>query len=176
MIGSHYFYKLSYTLVLLLKEQGVTCLAHAKTNIQVSSISTNWKSVEMLGLEGVHKEEWTKYTKGMVNARIKLNDEKYCLIWSWDTKQGQVSTELAYEEQVTEVMGVEPKFWYSEIWKWKIPMKIKLFVWLLLEQKILTWDNLRKSGAQGPSICVLCKEREESLLHLFGECSFIKII
>jgi hypothetical protein len=68
------------------------------------------------------------------------------------------------------------KFWYSEIWKWQIPLKVKLFVWLLLEQKILTWDNLLKRGFQGPSICVLCKESEESLLHLFGDCSFIKII
>jgi hypothetical protein len=58
-------------------------------------------------------------------------------MWSWDTKQGQVSAKLAYEVQVMEDMGVEPKFWYSEIWKWQIPMKVKLFVWLLLEQKFL---------------------------------------
>jgi hypothetical protein len=34
MIGSHYFYKLSENLILLLKEQGITCLAHAGSNAQ----------------------------------------------------------------------------------------------------------------------------------------------
>jgi hypothetical protein len=42
-----------------------------------------------------------------------------------------------------------------------------------LEQRILTWDNLIKRGFLGPSICVLCKKSEETVLHLFGECSFI---
>jgi hypothetical protein len=59
-------------------------------------------------LEGVQKDEWTNYTKGLVNAGIKLNDEKDNLMWSWDTKQGQVSAKLAYEVQVMEDMGVEP--------------------------------------------------------------------
>ena len=53
---------------------------------------------------------------------------------------------------------------------------MKLFIWLLLEERILTWDNLTKRGLQGPSLCVLCKESEEALLHLFGECRFIKNI
>jgi hypothetical protein len=106
--------------------------------------SRKWKNVETLGLEGAQKDEWIKYTKGLVNARIELNDEKDSLLWSWDTKQGQVNAKLAYEVQVMEDTGVEPKLWYSEICKWKIPMKVRLFVWLLLEHKILTWDNLIK--------------------------------
>jgi hypothetical protein len=127
-------------------------------------------------LEGVQKDEWTNFTKGLVNVGIKLNDEEDNLMWSWDTKQGQVNAKLAYEVQVMEDMGEEPKFWYSKIWRWQIPLKVKLFVWLLLEQKILTWDNFLKRDFQGPSIYVLCKESEESLLHLFGDCSFIKNI
>jgi hypothetical protein len=46
----------------------------------------------------------------------------------------------------------------------------------LLEQQILSWDNLTKRGFLGPSICVLCKESEKTMLHLFGECSIIKSI
>jgi hypothetical protein len=65
--------------------------------------------------------------------------------------------------------GEEPKFWY-ELWEWQLPLKVKVFIWILLEERILTWDNLTKMGFHGPSICVLCKEREENVLHLFGEC------
>jgi hypothetical protein len=57
-----------------------------------------------------------------------------------------------------------------------VAITLKLFVWLLLEQRILTWDKLTKRGFLGPSICLLCKESEENVLHLFGECSFIKNI
>jgi hypothetical protein len=112
----------------------------------------------------------------LVSDGIELNDEKYSLLWSWDTKQGQVNAKLAYKVQVMEDREVEPKFWYSDIWEWQLPIKVKLFVWLLLEQRILSWDNLTKMGFQGPSICLLCKESEETMLHLFGECSFIKNI
>jgi hypothetical protein len=82
----------------------------------------------------------------LVSDGIEPNDEKYSLLWSWDTKQGQVNAKLAYKVQVMEDREVEPKFWYSDIWEWQLPIKVKLFVWLLLEQRILAWDNLTKMG------------------------------
>jgi hypothetical protein len=130
MVGSHSFYKLSENLLLLLKEQGITCLAHAGTFTQEGNNFTRWKKAESLGLEGAQKDEWKNYTKGLVSVGIELNDEKDRLLWSWDTKQGQVNAKLAYEVQVMEDRGVETKFWYSKIWKWQLPMKVKLFVWL----------------------------------------------
>jgi hypothetical protein len=69
MIRSHHFYKLSKNLILLLKEQGVTCLTYAGSIVQEGSILTNWKNAKILGLEGVQKDEWTNYTKGLVNPR-----------------------------------------------------------------------------------------------------------
>jgi hypothetical protein len=61
-----------------------------------------------------------------------------------------------------------------DVWKWQIPLRIKLFSWLLFENKILTWDNLSKRGFCGPSRCVLCGEEEESINHLMVYCSFSK--
>jgi len=43
MVGSHSFYKLSENLKLLLKEKGITCLAHARIDVQVGNMSTRWK-------------------------------------------------------------------------------------------------------------------------------------
>jgi ribonuclease HI len=48
----------------------------------------------------------------------------------------------------------------------------KSFIWLMVENKILTWEILQRRGFIGPSICMLCKKHEESTQHLFMECSF----
>jgi hypothetical protein len=37
------------------------------------------------------KQEWINYTKELRGAGIYLNEEKDALVWSWDTKKGQVS-------------------------------------------------------------------------------------
>jgi hypothetical protein len=46
----------------------------------------------------------------------------------------------------------------------------------MMENRILTWDNLIKRGMIGPSRCVLCGEREEYVNHLMVECLFTKEI
>eukprot|EP00253_Pinus_taeda_P026308 PITA_26308 len=48
--------------------------------------------------------------------------------------------------------------------------KIKTFLWLLMQGKTLTWDNLRKKGFSGPSICPMCRNEEETINHLFSSC------
>jgi hypothetical protein len=135
-----------------------------------------WKKAETLGLEGEQKEEWNNFVKGLVGSGFELNNEKDTLMWSWDTKGGQVNAKQAYEVQLMEDMEEEPTFWYTELWKWQLPLKVKLFIWLMLEQKILTWENLAKRGIIGPSRCVLCGNNEETMYHLFVECSFTKDI
>jgi hypothetical protein len=68
------------------------------------------------------------------------------------------------------------KYWYSNIWEWQLPLKVKLFIWLLLEQRILTQENLNKMGIFCPSLCVLCGNSEETMSHIFGDYSFINFI
>jgi hypothetical protein len=37
------------------------------------------------------------------------------------------------------------------IWKWKIPLKIKIFMWYLYKEVVLTKDNLARSNCNGVS-------------------------
>jgi hypothetical protein len=60
------------------------------------------------------------------------------------------------------------------MWKWDMAQKIKLFTWLSIENKILTWDTLQRKGWEGPNICHLCSKDAESVYHLFVNCSFIQ--
>jgi hypothetical protein len=136
---------------------------------------TTWKKAESLGLEGEQLVEWNNFVKGLIGSGIDLNNEKDTLLWSWDTKRGQVNAKQAYEVQILMEGGVDSNFWYTDLWQWQIPLKIKLFAWLMLEQKILTWDNLVKRGFVGPSMCVLCGDEGENAKHLFVDCVLPKI-
>jgi hypothetical protein len=60
-----------------------------------------------------------------------LNEEKDVLMWSWDTKKGQVSAKLAYNSLLIKERIEDSKFWYIKLWNWKLPLKLKLFIWLL---------------------------------------------
>jgi hypothetical protein len=55
-------------------------------------------------------------------------------------------------------------------------VKIKLFCWLIAENKILTWKNLQKRGWKGPGMCSLCKAHRESTKHLFLNCPFTRLV
>jgi len=54
-------------------------------------------------------------------------------------------------------------------------MKIKLFISLVHEKKILTWENLLKKGFIGPSSFYLCGMHEEMIKHLLNLCPFTSI-
>lgn len=176
MVGAHTYFKLSRNLILSLKAEGVEYFSQAGIIDMEDTSHKNWKKVETLGLEGEKKEEWNNYVKGLVGSGYELNNENDTLLWSWDTKGGQVNAKQAYEVQLLEEVVEEPTFWYTELWHWQLPLKFKLFIWLMLEHKILTWENLVKRGMFGPSRCVLCGNNEENVRHLFVDCSFTKDI
>jgi hypothetical protein len=66
--------------------------------------------------------------------------------------------------------------WRRSIWKWNIQLKIKLFIWLAVEGKILTWDTLQSRGWEGPGLCYLCNQESENIYHLFQQCPFTKSV
>jgi hypothetical protein len=57
----------------------------------------------------------------------------------------------------------------------KIPLKIKIFLWLIQQGAILTKDNLsRKIKWEGDKKCAFCNE--ESIQHIFFDCRVIKYV
>jgi hypothetical protein len=52
------------------------------------------------------------------------------------------------------------------------PLKVKILMWLSVENKVLTWDNGMKRGWIGPSRCTMCKVDEETTHRLFVSCFF----
>lgn len=58
------------------------------------------------------------------------------------------------------------------VWKMKVLPRMKVFPWLVYYNKILTAENLAKRGWNMPSTCVLCRQNNESIKHMFFECVF----
>lgn len=56
--------------------------------------------------------------------------------------------------------------YHKRIWKGKIPEKIKIFLWLLTNDVVLSRDNLRRRKWQGDPSCVFCNS-VETASHLF---------
>jgi hypothetical protein len=63
----------------------------------------------------------------------------------------------------------------STIWRLKIPLKIKIFLWYFKWGVILTIDNLSRRNWRGGEQCVFCSQ-PESIQHLFFDCHFAQFI
>lgn len=60
---------------------------------------------------------------------------------------------------------------YTLIWKSKIPLKVKLFLWQLFHDKLQAAFSLKKKGWQGSPLCCVCG-KPETVNHIFFECTF----
>jgi hypothetical protein len=61
------------------------------------------------------------------------------------------------------------------IWKLKLHLKIKVFMWYLYKGVVLTKDNLVRRQCQGDKNCCFCC-LDESIQHLLFDCHFAKFL
>jgi hypothetical protein len=72
-------------------------------------------------------------------------------------------------------MNDNVRFLCKYIWKIKVPLKIRIFMWFLHKKVLLTKDNLAKRNWQGNKRCCFC-DKDETIQHLFIACPFAKIV
>jgi hypothetical protein len=70
---------------------------------------------------------------------ISLSDQDDRIVWCLGKKGFSVNS--LYKKKVSDQVAVPYKF----LWKSKLPQKIKNFIWLVVRNKILTKDNLKKN-------------------------------
>jgi hypothetical protein len=61
------------------------------------------------------------------------------------------------------------------LWKVKILLKIRVFLWLLYRESILTEDNLVKRNWHGNVMCYFCISLE-TIQHLLFDCALTKFL
>jgi hypothetical protein len=101
---------------------------------------------------------------------INLTSETDTFVWGL-TKSGRYTVKSMY----LDIINDDTKFLRRYIWKMKVPLKIKIFMWFVHRKEILTKDNLKKRNWDGDTKCCFCDD-EESVNHIFIECPFAKIV
>jgi hypothetical protein len=102
-------------------------------------------------------------------SSINLTDSSDCFKWSLNSN-GRFTINSMYQAFLD--TNVVPNNTY--LWKIKIPLKIKVFLWLLHRETILTKDNLAKRKWNGNVMC--CCDSYETIQQLFFECVLAKFI
>ena len=88
------------------------------------------------------------------------------IVWKWSI-DGIYSTQSAYRIQF---QGSYRRFCPDLIWKAHAENKCKVFTWILIQNKILTADNLQLRNCPHQDHCVLCNGPLETALHLCLLC------
>lgn len=62
---------------------------------------------------------------------------------------------------------------WGRLWNQGHWPKVTLSLWLLMRGTILTWENLKRHGMVGLSVCVMCRKVEETTPHLLQDCEWV---
>jgi hypothetical protein len=113
-------------------------------------------------------QSWQKLVMRLTN--ICLTDRPDIFKWSLNFS-GQFFVISIYQAFID--TNVVPN--NSFLWKIKIRLKIKVFIWLLYREAILTKDNVVKRIWHGNIKCCFC-DSLETIQHWFFECALAKFI
>lgn len=118
---------------------------------------------------GVVLHQLTKLHNSLLN--ITLDDNIDSISWRW-SQDNKFSVKSLYSW--IEFGGIIDHT-FDSIWNSSIPLKIKIFLWLLRNRNFLTRDVLVKRGIITIDTCVFC-DKQETTDHLFVGCEVIHSI
>ncbi|CAN1162506.1 Putative ribonuclease H protein At1g65750 [Linum perenne] len=94
--------------------------------------------------------------------------------WVWGLEAtGWFSIKSAYNLICSSAQFPDSRVW-KEVWKWNGPNRIKHFLWLASNDKLLTNSARRRRGMGGDGLCSWCGLEEETSLHVLRDCEFAK--
>jgi hypothetical protein len=102
-------------------------------------------------------------------AGVHLTDSHDSARWVLE-KIGMFTTSSLYKELT--FTGFSNR-WMLCLWKTKVPLKIKIFLWWVIHDKIQFAEQLKKREWSGLTECKLCGIHE-STNHIFFECALAR--
>ncbi|WVZ54481.1 hypothetical protein U9M48_005268, partial [Paspalum notatum var. saurae] len=107
--------------------------------------------------------KWNELVARITHVQLVGHHDK--AVWSI-TEHGQFTVKSLYNFLVNQIaLPMNNK----KLWKLKLALKIKIFVWFLMKGVILTKDNLKKRNWYGDDGCCFCNKKE-TIQHLFFDC------
>jgi hypothetical protein len=143
---------LSEDLVTNLNQKSVYYLYQARSELRPGTICSIWLTSDDLGLVGDLALEWEMFRRALIDSGVQLLDRPDVLKWTGGDYSGQLTVKNVYDALETKQWKNSIGGWRKILWLWDCPLKIKLFVWLVAENKILTWENLQLRGHIGPGL------------------------
>ena len=101
---------------------------------------------------------------------VNLTSEADHFVWKL-TDSGIFSVKSMY----LDLMNGHTRFLRNYLWKLKVPLKVRIFLWFLSNKVLLTKDNLAKRNWNGCQKCCFC-DSNETVDHLFLSCPFAKSV
>ena len=101
---------------------------------------------------------------------VQLSQQPDKLRWKL-TRTGEFTIKSMYLDVINSSPIPSSKY----VWKVNIPLKIKVFMWFVHKQVILTKDNLVKRNWTGSTRCSFC-DRDETIKHLLLDCPLAKVL
>ena len=128
-------------------------------------------SVNISFRRSLTRDKWDKCLH-LVNRLMDINftNTQDQFVWGL-TSSGLFTVKSMY----LDLLNGHTKYLRKYIWKMKVPLKIKIFMWFLHRKVILTKDNLARRNWTGNQRCCFC-DKDETIQHLFFECPLAKII
>ncbi|WVZ69705.1 hypothetical protein U9M48_018450 [Paspalum notatum var. saurae] len=154
----------------VLKEQypSLFNIARKKHSSVAHVLSTNPLNISFRrALVGDKLMKWNDLVARVAFVQLDGHHDK--AIWSL-TKHGYFTVKSLYNFLVNQSALPLNK----NLWKLKLPLKIKIFVWFLMKGVILTKDNLKKRNWNGDDGCCFCNK--ETIQRLFFDCHVARFV
>jgi hypothetical protein len=165
---------LSPQLLAHLHNKNLFFLHQIKSSTSGGHLGDFWLSSADLELDSDLSVEWDGYTHRLMETGIHLQERPDTFLWTGGDSSGNLTAKNVYRALAIKCWANTSERWRLKIWRGDCPLKLKLFAWLLFENKLLLWSNLQSRGWEGPGRCILCKTHSESIAHVFIDCSFIR--
>ena len=119
-------------------------------------------------LTGARWDRWLHLVNRLMDVHLTDAPDKFT--WGLNT-----SGEFTVKSMYLDYLGDNTRFLRKHLWKMKMPLKIKIFMWFLMRKEILTKDNLAKRNWDGSKKCCFC-DQDETIEHLFLSCPLAKMV
>jgi hypothetical protein len=116
-------------------------------------------------LNGNKWNDWLNLCQRLMTVNLSNRQDKF--VWKL-TKSGVFTVKSMY----VDLMNEDVQFLHKFLWKLKLPLNIKIFMWFIHGKVLLTKDNLVKHKWKGCTKCCFC-DSKETVQHLFISCPFI---
>lgn len=116
-------------------------------------------------------QEWASLL-ALLNQTQLVEEKEDCVQWSHHSS-GLFSVKCFYSEFM-KISGPTSNTTLAKIWKGLVPLRIEIFSWLAIMEKINTRQKLFSLNIlpESEALCVFCNSSIESASHLLLHCSF----